>query len=613
MKQLYKGFKKIAEDNDSAKLVHENGHELIISKKGLSKQLQYGLNDLPLHQYDGTPPALDFVSDDQWQQQTQPQAQQQPAKTAQNKPLSYKVGKAIKEEVIQPAVQDLMEGYVNPLLEYNNRLGRSIEQNVIEPSVEFGKGLIGVGDSQAAEREPQAEPQGNIVPTSVNAPSTQTQATPPSGLAAQTPEAQPAQAEMPSGMPNYGQLKPGEVPQEMQGLPGFGLAMSQYPQIAKAQQAEAERQAQVYRNAAEASRMNQRLFEDSHQELQNDINDTLKRIENQEVKPNHYLESMSTGQKIMIAIGGLIAGAGAGALHQENPVYKFLNSQIERDLNAQKANMENQNNLFNHLSNKYRNDMVAENMFRVMRAETLANEIAEAAANSKLAQAQPNARLAQAELMRQYMPFYQSAVAMNAFNKLGQMGAGQQMTMGGVMPAQQQMNIASKQAAALLRSGQINEAVYQNIIKEIEEQSKSAYAHQEIDRIMNGLAKEQSLGRRALSPVQSAQAIANYKAELYPLIQSADPAKRLSQQEIETELAPFAGSIMTSEKTRELFRENAHNLVHSVTKPPATSAGFNIAMPRYVQTQPQLEYAYGKYWKKVPGGRIEVRTAKGQP
>jgi hypothetical protein len=612
MKQLYKGFKKIAEDNDSAKLVHENGHELIISKKGLSKQLQSGLNDLPLHQFDGTKSQPEFVADNDWQEQAQPQAQQ-PAKTAQNKPLAYKVGKAIKEEVIQPAVDDLMHGYVEPLLSYNNRLGNYILENTVDPAIEFGKGMFGAGDGEAPEREPQAEPQEKVVPASVNVPSAQMPTTPQTGLAAQVPGTQSPQTGMPAGMTNYGQLKPGEVPQEMQGLPGFGLAMAQYPQIAKAQQAEAERQAQIYRNQADASRMSQRLFENSHQEMQFDINDTLKRIENQEMKPNHYLENMSAGQKIALAIGGLLAGAGAGVLHQENPVYKFLNSQIERDLTAQKANMENQNNLLNQLNNKYRNDMVAENMFRVIRAETMANEIAEAAANSKIAQAQPNARLAQAELMRQYMPFYQSAVAMNAFNTLGKMGAGQQMTMGGVMPAQQQSEIAAKQAAALLNSGKIDKSVYENITKEIQDHSKATHAHQEIDRLVDELAKEQTFGRKLLSPVQSAQRVANITATLFPLIQDADPSKRLTPESVKKELAPFVGTIMTSPQTRELFKKNAHNLVQSVTKYPATAAGFNIAMPQYVQTQPQLEYAYGKYWRKVPGGRIEVRTAKGRP
>jgi hypothetical protein len=610
MKQLYNGFKKIAEDNDSAKLVHENGHELIISKKGLSKQLQSGLNDLPLHQYDGTPPAPDFISDDQWQQKNEPQTKQSvvPTKDLQLKQETPKdsvakaIGKTIKQKVINPTVDAAAETL------------KAYKYGYIDPAAEFGRGLLGIEDSSVnSEAEPQAESQGKIIPASVNVPSAQMPTTPQTGLAAQVPGTQAPQAGMPAGMTNYGQLKPGEVPQEMQGLPGFGLAMSQYPQIAKAQQAEAEKQAQIYRNQADASRMSQRLFEDSHQEMQFDINDTLKRIENQEMRPNHYLENMSAGQKIALAIGGLLAGAGAGVLHQENPVYKFLNSQIERDLTAQKANMENQNTLLNQLNNKYRNDMVAENMFRVIRAETMANEIAEAAANSKIAQAQPNARLAQAELMRQYMPFYQSAVAMNAFNTLGKMGAGQQMTMGGVMPAQQQSEIASKQAAALLNSGRIDKSVYENITKEIQDHSKAAHAHQEIDRLIDELGKEQTLGRKLLNPIQSAQRVANLQATLFPLIQSADPAKRLSEQEIKTELAPFTGTLMTSPQTRELFKENAHNLVQSVTKYPATAAGFNIAMPRYVQTQPQLEYAYGKYWKKVPGGRIEVRTAKGQP
>lgn len=47
---LYKGFRKIAEDEQKAVLEHENGHQLNIAKSGLSRKHKAALSKLPLYQ-----------------------------------------------------------------------------------------------------------------------------------------------------------------------------------------------------------------------------------------------------------------------------------------------------------------------------------------------------------------------------------------------------------------------------------------------------------------------------------------------------------------------------------------------------------------------------------
>jgi hypothetical protein len=54
MQHLYKGFKKVAEDQQKAFLKHDNGHELHIAKSGLSKKHIKALEKLPLYQAEGT-------------------------------------------------------------------------------------------------------------------------------------------------------------------------------------------------------------------------------------------------------------------------------------------------------------------------------------------------------------------------------------------------------------------------------------------------------------------------------------------------------------------------------------------------------------------------------
>jgi hypothetical protein len=621
MRQLYKGFKKIAEDDNSAKLVHDDGHQLVISKKGLSKPLLDGLHSLPLHQYDGTKTPEDatepqYVSDADWQAQ-----QVQPAVNTQEQPVTEKHSNLTGAKIGRAVGTALREHGLKPLIESTKDSLTAFQQGVLNPGSELIKGLAGVDEAESAEAAPAQAATSTAVAPSQPQPSTldvmrQRAQMVPSAWHPPMSNAtanQPLKNVTPGGIdaiPDYSQFQSGQIPPQMAGLPGFEQAMGAYQQIGKAEQAEAQRQAQLYRNAADASRLNQELFNNSHQELQNDINDTLQRIESQQIRPNHYLENMSAGQKIMIAIGGLIAGAGAGAAHQENPVYKFLNSQIERDLASQKANVENQNNLLSHLQNKYHNDLVAENMFRVMRAETLANEIAQAGSTSKFAQAMPNAQLAQAKLMQMYMPFYQSAVAMNAYQKLGQAGAGQQM-MSQNQSADQQAQIASMQAQQLLRAGMIAPEQHKQIDQEIQDQYKTTRSHQEIDKLIDAIGEQQSLGNRAFSPIQSKAKINAYAASLIPLIQSEDPSTRLTEESIKKELAPFIPGMFSSAATRETIKQIGHNMVDRQAKYPSASSGFpDLTLPKYKPVGPQLEYANGKYWRKIPGGRLEVRQTK---
>jgi len=55
MQDLYRGFKKVNEDEQRAVLKHENGHELVIAKSGISKKQKRALDKLPIHQAEGTP------------------------------------------------------------------------------------------------------------------------------------------------------------------------------------------------------------------------------------------------------------------------------------------------------------------------------------------------------------------------------------------------------------------------------------------------------------------------------------------------------------------------------------------------------------------------------
>ena len=62
-------------------------------------------------------------------------------------------------------------------------------------------------------------------------------------------------------------------------------------------------------------------------------------FQNGHIDPNHYMANRSTGQKIAQAIGLFLSGIGSGMLHQENPMIKVLQSQIDNDIQSQKDDL----------------------------------------------------------------------------------------------------------------------------------------------------------------------------------------------------------------------------------------------------------------------------------
>lgn len=80
-------------------------------------------------------------------------------------------------------------------------------------------------------------------------------------------------------------------------------------------------------------------YEQHYQALDQEREKFMQDIKASQVDPTHYLGSQSTGQKAITAIGLILGGMGGGITHQENPALKYLNAQIDRDIDAQKTEL----------------------------------------------------------------------------------------------------------------------------------------------------------------------------------------------------------------------------------------------------------------------------------
>lgn len=101
-----------------------------------------------------------------------------------------------------------------------------------------------------------------------------------------------------------------------------------------------------------------------------------------EINPDHYWESKSTGSQIATMIGLLLGGIGAGLAKGENVALKTMEAAIDRDVNAQKANLDKKGNLLRYNMEEFKNLEDATRMTKVMQMDLVGNQLKLAAAKA---------------------------------------------------------------------------------------------------------------------------------------------------------------------------------------------------------------------------------------
>lgn len=247
------------------------------------------------------------------------------------------------------------------------------------------------------------------------------------------PGAAPAQRVMPEGNPS---------------LPGYNERLGAIQQQQALEQDKATKEQEIRHKSIGES---QKLLQDYQIKAQQHgqmLDDMLAAAKNQTINPNRYMDSLSTPGKISTALGLILGGMGAGMAGGENPALKFLNSQIERDLEAQKADMGSKHNLLSALQQQMGHDTAAANMYRLFRADLLGNQLDELAATSKNPQAQVNALNAKAQLMQQYAPLKKQTDMLMALKDQQGSGADPSAFVPSLVPPEHQKEVFKEIAKA---------------------------------------------------------------------------------------------------------------------------------------------------------------------
>ncbi len=326
----FKNFKKVSDDPKSAVMQNNMGHKIHIVKDALTPSLRKRLEQLPLHQAQGS-----------------------------NEP--------VQDPNLQSTEDDLIASGALP-----------------RNAMVHKQGAEALPDFQAAP-----EQQAPQVPQ--DQPTAQAPAEP------QPPAAgMGAAAGMAQGAPT-----PDPTAEAVNQLPGGPERMKALQLEAQGLQTESKGMQGAYSQNADSLQSDLASFQKDTQTIKDQIQKTTADIAGGHINPNAYLENKSTGGKIATAIGLLLGGISSGLTGKSNPVMDFLNHQIDRNLEAQKADMANKHNLLSALGEQYKNEVVRDSVFRSINANVMADQVGAAKAAALTPQAQAAQQQGIGELKQQ--------------------------------------------------------------------------------------------------------------------------------------------------------------------------------------------------------------------
>jgi hypothetical protein len=374
MKFDLKGFKKVSSDAHHTTLQHPNGHMIKIAHQPLSPKMRKDLDSLPAQEIkmaeggkvpggNGSP-SIDSDKAKQMSDSSQ-ESGWQPQKWVQN----LKEGLGIEKPKPAPSQNYADGGDVNqdtPEKIAQDAAAQAPSEPAPQPAPAAPPVVVNVQAPQPIPNMPTPQPTPAAPPVQAQ-PAQQ----PPAVAPQQAPQQPPQGGYDPYGTQAYGQAYGKGLNEEKAGI--FGEAN------AAAQQGQAE--AKALSQAAAAQQQAKQTYQDHFNELDNERKAVQKDYSNGHIDPNHYLNSMGTGQKIATAIGLILGGAGAGVTGQ-NPAMDFLKMQINNDIEAQKADMNKKENLLSANFKQFGNLKDATDMTRVMQNDIVSNQIKQAAAQA---------------------------------------------------------------------------------------------------------------------------------------------------------------------------------------------------------------------------------------
>lgn len=384
---LLKHFQKVSSDNKTTQLKHKDGHTINIAHHALSPKMRKQLDELPQYNSGGTAGLHeDYSKHDESDDSSD-----------------------VKRARVQKSMGSPQSGHEDSDAEYAQR--RKVNPNAPRLSLPSG---MNYADGGTADSEFQLDLQNKNMPMSTplyQQPQVQQQAQVQDQFGYEEPNAQlseppPSNMTLPTSSPT---MQQNPIAQSMGNQ--ASVQESALGQMEQGQRAEASAIGAQGKQEASAARQQQQQDVDLESQFQaksKEIDAERMAVYNDlkagHIEPNHYLQNMSGFGQAMTAIGLALGGYGAGINGGPNTAMEFLNKQIDRDVEAQKAEMGKKENLLSHLQQQFGNLRDATTMAKAIQRDLYSAKMEEAANASKDPQAQARAQQTIGQWHMQYEP-----------------------------------------------------------------------------------------------------------------------------------------------------------------------------------------------------------------
>lgn len=414
-----KSFKHVKSDDKTTTLRHDDGHEIKLAHKSLSKEGQAQLRALA--------GSAKRATDD-----PQERAMMAEGGEASAPSITPDIASQLyttDPEQAAPAIQQAYDTGVTNEIKSNKgkaalmRSALEKDRPFVEPASDQQNELDALNmtkdhvDQMTADNKPAADP---AVQGDINA---QKRA-----LGLMAPEAQgiaPGAAPQASAAPQGDGLAQGMDATAGMMQAGYNNQMKGIQDTASAQGKLGEAQAQLMQQNIEAQQHAQGAFKSQFDALEQERQAHMQDIKDGHIDPNKYWTGDKDGNgshsKIAAGIGMILAGF--NPTNNPNAAINFLKSQMDMNLEAQKQNLGAKQNLLSANLRQFGNLKDATDMTRLMQADVMHNQLMQAAATAQTPMAKAAAEQAAGKLQMEYAPIQQQFAMRRAMMGLANNGA----------------------------------------------------------------------------------------------------------------------------------------------------------------------------------------------
>lgn len=290
-------------------------------------------------------------------------------------------------------------------------------------------------ESDSSETPTQDAPEETPVAASAEAPSAVGTA-PQFGMDALAPAAQapagwqapmlpPGQAPAPEGsgeIPVAGPPSAGGAAPNKFAMPGSDEMYKGVQAQAGAQMQMAKAQEQALRQYQDQQAVHQLNYEKNLADINQEQAGLQKQLADGKIDPKRYFKNMDTGSRISTAIGLILGGIGSGLTHGPNVALQLMDKAVDKDIEAQKADLGKTHSLLSLNMQKYHNLQTAEAATRLQYNTVLQTQlqVAQSKATNGLAASALHMQLGK---LQQQDAIYKQQIAL-ATTKASALGAG---------------------------------------------------------------------------------------------------------------------------------------------------------------------------------------------